>query len=286
MPNLRLALPNKGRMYHAVLELLSDAGLEVRGGRHERALVAQIGDDIEALFVRAGDIPELVADGVVDAGITGWDLVCESDQDLDVLLDLQLGRCSLVVATPTSAGIDSVRDIPDHSRVATAFPHLTVKFFASRNKQIVVVPVSGAAEAAPQLGIADAVVDLSSTGSTMKMNGLQQIDRVLESSARLITRPAREDNRYLDELTVALQSVLEAKDKRYLMANIPRESVPQLMGVLPGLNGPTVVDILDNEHAVAVHAVVDAHELYRTIAELKALRAEGILITRIERLMP
>lgn len=150
-----------------------------------------------------------------------------------------------------------------------------------------VVPVSGAAEIAPHLGIADIVVDLTSTGSTLKMNGLREVGTVLESSARLVACKGNpvDTQQKLDELKQALGSVLAARDKRYLMANVPKDSLIRVREVLPGLNGPTVVDVLDGGAFVAVHAVVPAKTIYRTINALKALGCEGILVTRIERLM-
>jgi ATP phosphoribosyltransferase len=155
-----------------------------------------------------------------------------------------------------------------------------------------VVPVSGAAEIAPHLGIADIVVDLTSTGSTLRINGLREVATVLESSARLVTRRADaapvdlNKRRALDELVTALESVCHARGQRYVMANVPRAALDRVKEVLPGLNGPTVIDILNGGQHVAVHAVVPAASVYRTIARLKALGGAGILVTRIERLMP
>jgi ATP phosphoribosyltransferase len=154
------------------------------------------------------------------------------------------------------------------------------------------VPVSGAAEVAPHLGIADIIVDLTSTGSTLRMNGLVEVTTVLESTARLVTAAdggaARDaaKGRALDELVTALDSVLRARGQRYVMANVPRAALPQVREVLPGLTGPTVIDLLDGGSHVAVHAVVPAGGIFRTLARLKSLGAEGILVTRIERLMP
>jgi ATP phosphoribosyltransferase len=243
-----------------------------------------------ALFVRAQDIPEFVADGAADAGVTGFDLVTESGRTLEELADLQFGRCHLAVAAREDCGITRVEDIPDGARIATVFPRITANWFASRGKRVEVVPVSGAAEIAPHIGIADVIVDLVSTGSTLRVNGLREIATVLESTTRLVVAPgARADTgraRSLDELVAALSSVLAARGKRYVMANVPRAQLDEVKRVVPGLNGPTVIDIMNGGAFVAVHAVVAAATIYRTIADLKALGAEGILVTRIERLMP
>jgi ATP phosphoribosyltransferase len=283
---LKIALPNKGRLSEEVRELFNDAGLEVRV-RGERALTASLGGEFEAIFVRAQDIPEFVADGAAHAGVTGWDLVSEAGRELDLLMDLEFGKCRLVVAAREESGITSVDGVKNGMRVASCFPRLTQEFFTQRGQQVSVVPVSGAAEIAPHLGIADIVVDLTSTGSTLKMNGLREVCTVLESSARLVACKGNTQDaaRKLEELKQALGSVLAARGKRYLMANVPRRVLPSVREVLPGLNGPTVVDIMNSDF-VAVHAVVPAKTIYRTINSLKALGCEGILVTRIERLMP
>ena len=322
---LKIALPNKGRLAEEVRELFADAGLPVQV-RGERALAASLGGEFEAIFVRAQDIPEFVADGAADAGVTGWDLVCESERPLAELLDLEFGRCRLVVAAREESGIASLDDIavprardaerdfggpparagahasgtpgvPMPPRVATSFPRLTQRFFREAGREVTLVPVSGAAEIAPHLGIADIVVDLTSTGSTMRVNHLREVATIIHSTARLVTAAdgvAIQDagkGRALEELTAALGSVLRARGKRYVMANVPRAALDRVKQVLPGLNGPTVIDIanggaIGTSAMVAVHAVVSAATIYRTIAQLKALGGEGILVTRIERLMP
>ena len=293
---LKIALPNKGRLADDARELFADAGLEVRAVS-ERALTASLGGEFEAIFVRAQDVPEFVADGAADAGVTGWDLVCESERELDVLLDLEFGRCRIVVAARDESGIASVEAIAPGARVATVFPRVTRRFFERVGREVEVVPVSGAVEVAPHLGIADVVTDITSTGSTLRINGLREVTTVLESSARLVTArgvTAMESGakrRALDELVTALGSVLRARGRRYLMANVPRGALDRVKEILPGLNGPTVIDILNGGAPgagthVAVHAVVSASAIYRTITQLKALGAEGILVTRIERLMP
>ncbi len=284
---LRIALPNKGRLNTDCRDLLADAGLEVRASS-ERALTASLGGEFEAIFVRAQDIPEFVADGAADAGITGWDLVTESGRDLSSRLDLEFGRCRLVVAAREDSGIRTLDDIAGASRVATVFPNITRKFFATAGKPIEIVPVSGSVEVTPHLGIADIILDLTSTGSTLRVNGLREVATVLQSSARLITvaAPADADRaRTLDELVMALASVLAARGKRYIMANVPRARLDEVKRVLPGISGPTVIDVMNGGTMVAVHAVAAADTIYRTITQLKQLGGEGILVTRIERLL-
>ncbi len=288
---LKIALPNKGRLADKTRELLADAGLEVRG-RGERALTASLGDEFEALFVRAQDIAEFVADGAADAGVTGRDLVEEAGRELHELLDLEFGRCRLVVAAKEDTGITTLASLPHAARprVATVFPKLAARYFAGLGRPVEIVPVSGAAEIAPHLGIADLIVDLTSTGSTLKVNGMREVATVLQSSARLVTSPATFADPArrgpLEGLATALASVLRARGQRYVMANVPRSALDRVRAVLPGLNGPTVIDIMNGGSCVAVHAVVAAKSIYRTIADLKSLGGEGILVTRIERLTP
>ena len=286
---IRIALPNKGRLAEATRELLERAGLEL-DITSDRALQASLGGEFQAIFVRANDIPEFVADGAADFGITGRDLVVESRRAVTELLDLGFGRCRLALAVREDAPVYALADVPDGARVATVFPRLTADCFARAGRTVTIVPVSGAAEIAPHLGVADMIVDLVSTGSTLKMNGLREVETVLESSARLIARTdLLEDGshaRTARELTAALESVLRAQNKRYVMANVPRAALDEVKRIMPGISGPTIIDVLDGGAHVAAHAVVEQREVYRTIAQLKEIGAEGILVTKIERLMP
>jgi ATP phosphoribosyltransferase len=282
---MRIALPNKGRLATDSRELFTDAGLDVRIAG-ERALTASLGGMFEAIFVRAEDIPELVCDGAAELGVTGWDLVAESGRDVACLLDLEFGRCRLVVAARDDSGIASLADLPAGARVATAFPKSASRFFAGIGRAVTLVPVSGAAEIAPHLGIADVIVDLVSTGSTLRVNGLRELHTIETSSARLVARPGAGDGPEVLGLVAALESVIRAKGQRYVMANVPRERLADAQRVLPGINGPTVVDVLNGGDHVALHAVVRAECVYRTIGELRALGASGVLVTRIERFVP
>jgi ATP phosphoribosyltransferase len=281
----RIALPNKGRLQDDVKALLDDAGLPIRG-KSERSLTASLGGEFEAIFVRAQDIPEFVADGAADLGITGADLVAESGRLLTELLDLQFGKCRLVVAAREESGLTAVDQLTGRPRVASVFPRLTRAFFESKGIAVDVVPVSGAAEIAPHLGIADIVVDLTSTGSTLKVNGLREVATVMDSTARLIGRDEVANQGWAQELTLALSSVLRARTQRYLMANVPKDKLDEVRERLPGLNGPTLSEVLGGGRFVAMHAVVPATTVYKTVAALKGLGCEGILVTRIERLMP
>lgn len=286
---IRIALPNKGRLSERALQLFEQAGLKP-AFRVDRALVASLGDDFQAIFVRAADVPEYLADGAADLGVTGLDLVEESGRNVEQVLDLGFGRCRLVVAVRDDSIATSATDLPAGTRVATSFPRVASRYFEALGIPIEIARVSGSTEIAPHLGIADVIVDLTSTGSTLRVNGLREIDTILNSSAHLIARQesltdhAKRDA--IHDLATAIESVLRAQEKRYLMANVPRAKLDEVRRVIPGLSGPTIVEVLDSGSWVAAHAVVDADAVYQTIARLKELGAEGILVTRIERLMP
>jgi len=285
---MRVALPSKGRLSERALELFELAGLRP-AFLADRALVASLGE-FEAIFVRAADIPEYVADGAAEVGVTGADCVAESGRKVAEVLDLGFGRCRLVVAAREESTVESARDLPAGIRVATSFPRCANMYFQSLGIPIAIAPVSGATEIAPHLGVADVIVDLTSTGSTLKVNGLREIGTVLESTARMIANPAALADEKLrsqiEGIATGLESVLRAQEKRYLMANVPKDRLDEVRAVIPGISGPTIVEVLDSGTWVAAHAVVDADAVYRTIAKLKALGATGILVTRIERLMP
>lgn len=286
---LKIALPNKGRLSQDTKELFNDAGLEVRA-LSDRALTASLGGEFEAIFVRAQDIPEFISDGAADVGITGLDLISEANLPLDVRLDLGFGRCRLSVAAREDGKLKKLSDLPPNSRIATSFPNATRRFFEDAGIPVEVVRMSGAAEIAPHLGIADVIVDLVSTGSTLKTNGLSEIATILTSTAHLVCTKDRsgwgaDREEALLELTTALDSVIKARGQRYLMANVPRDQLDRVKEIVPGINGPTVIDVMNGGRFVAVHSVVPAASIYKTINALKSLGGEGILVTRIERLM-
>jgi ATP phosphoribosyltransferase len=283
-------VPNKGVMADSVLQLLVDAGLDPRSHLGARALEAPIGEGFDAVFVAAANIPEFVADGAADAGITGWDLVCESGRPLEMRLDVELAPCRLVLAAPAGSEVASIEAVADGTRVATVFPRLTRQFFAEAGVGAEVVEVSGAVEITPRLGVADLIVDLVATGSTLRANQLVEIATLLTSSARLVTRTESENDddvgSRLEELTLALGSVVQARKQRYVMANVERARLEEVRRILPGIGGPDIVELLDGGALIAVQAVVALSSVSATISALKAIGATGIVVTRIERFIP
>lgn len=282
---LRLAVPNKGRLVEPTLGLLHDAGLVFE--EHDRSLVARVQNyDLDILFVRTNDVIEFVGDGVADLGVTGIDLLSESGVDLPRLRALGYGHCRLEAAVPNDTGYRAVEDLAG-LRVATAHPRTTRAFFGSRNVPVEVIPISGAVEVAPRLGLAEAIVDLVSTGSTLVMNGLRPIAEVLASEAVLVANVDAREQR-ADELAAIdtmLSSVIAARGRKYLMMNAPTARLDEVTAVLPALESPTVIP-LSHDGMVAVHSVVGADDVWGLLPRLKASGASGILVLPIEKLVP
>ena len=282
---LRLAIPNKGRLVEPTVALLRDAGLVFEAG--ERALTARVQNfDLDLLFVRTNDIVEFVNDGVAELGITGLDLVAESGSDVPQLRCLGYGRCRLTVAVPNDSPFQTAADLAG-LRVATSHDRLTRKFFADRGIPVNVVPVSGAAEVAPRLGLAEAIVDLVSTGSTLGVNGLRPMEEVFASEAVLIANKEAcvKHGPTFDAIQVMLQATLAARDRKYLMMNAPKSKLAELEDLLPGLESPSVIP-LAHEGMIAIHSVVEADQVWSLLPKLKSAGASGILILPIEKLVP
>ncbi len=282
---LRLAIPNKGRMVEPTLRLLHDAGLVF--DEHDRSLVARVQNfDLDVLFVRTNDIIEFVGDGVADLGITGVDLLTETGAELPRIRDLGYGRCRLAAAVPNDTPYQAVDDLAG-LRVATAHPNTTRRFFESRSIPVDVIPISGAVEVAPRLGLAEAIVDLVSTGSTMVMNGLRTIGDVLSSEAVLVANPAAHRDRgdELASIDTMLSAVIAARGRKYLMMNAPAAKLAELEALLPGLESPSVVP-LAHDGMIAIHSVVGSDDVWGLLPRLKAAGASGILVLPIEKIVP
>ncbi len=282
---LRLAIPNKGRLLESTLGLLHDAGLVFE--EHDRSLVARVQNHpLDILFVRTGDVIEFVNDGVADAGVTGGDILAESGVDLPVLRQLGYGRCRLVAATPADSPYEAISDLAG-VRIATSHPNVTRRFFAEQGIPVEVISLSGAVEVAPRLGLADAIVDLVSTGSTLAMNGLRAIGDLLASEAILLTNPQaiRQRPDELDGIVTMLGSVIAARGRKYLMMNAPAAKLGELEALLPGLESPSVIP-LAHAGMIAIHSVVGADEVWGLLPRLKGAGASGILVLPIEKILP
>jgi ATP phosphoribosyltransferase len=280
---MRIAVPNKGRLHDPSVELLERAGLHIESGADRKLYADTVDPDVTVLFARAADIPEYVRDGAAAVGITGLDQMRESGHELEELVDLEFGSCRLVLAAPEDGDIASVEDVAGKT-VATEFPTIARNYFAEKGVDADVVEVTGATELTPHVEMADAIIDITSTGTTLRVNRLAVVDEVLASSVRLFARPDVVDDPKVKQLVTAFQSVIAAEDKRYVMMNAPRDSLDDVREVLPGLGGPTVMDVAGDD-MVAVHAVVDERLVFEVVNDLKRVGASGILVTEIERLV-
>lgn len=284
-PRLRLAIPNKGRLVEPTLRLLHDAGLVF--DEHDRMLVAKVQNhDLDILFVRTNDIIEFVGDGVADLGVTGDDLISESGAELPRIRALGYGRCRLAAAVPNDSPYQTVTDLAG-LRVATAHPNTARRFFAEQRIPVEIIPISGAVEVAPRLGLAEAIVDLVSTGSTLVMNGLRQVGDVLASEAVLVANPTahRERAEELAAIDTMLSAVIAARDRKYLMMNAPATTLPEIERLLPALESPTVIP-LAHAGMIAIHSVVGADDVWGLLPRLKSAGASGILVLPIEKIVP
>ena len=274
---LRIAVPSKGRLREPAIELLHDAGLgpETPG---DRALAFPCRNaPVEVLLVRAADVPEYVQDGVVDCGITGLDIVRERGADVTELVRLGFGACSLEAAVPTESTVQTLDDLRG-ARVATSFPRLAGDLLPG----VELVDVSGSVELAPRLGLADAIVDLVSSGSTLRTNGLRSVGRLLESEAVLIG--PREPRDEAQQLAGVFRSVVDARGARYLMLNAPEASLEAICALVPGSRAPSVLPLAE-PGMVAVHSVVPAQEVWRLLPALEAAGASSILLVPLERML-
>jgi len=275
---LRIAVPSKGRLREPAIELLHDAGLgpETPG---DRALAFPCRNaPVEALLVRADDVPEYVQDGVVDCGITGLDIVRERGADVRELVPLGFGACTLDAAVQAESPLGSLEELRG-ARVATSFPRLAAELLPA---PIELVDVHGSVELAPRLGLADAIVDLVSSGSTLRTNGLRSVGTLLESEAVLIAPPdPHPDAR---QLAGVFRSVVDARGARYLMLNAPEDALEAICALVPGSRAPSVLP-LALPGMVAVHSLVPAADVWRLLPQLEAAGASSILLVPVERML-
>lgn len=281
---LRLAIPNKGRLLEPTLALLRDAGLVFED--LSRALVATAENvPLDVLAVRTEDIVEFVGDGAADLGITGADLLAEAGAELPILLELGYGRCRLAAAVPTDDRARAVDDLVGR-RLATSHPATTRRTFEAWRIPVEVVPMSGAVEVAPRMGLADGIVDLVATGSTLVMNGLRSVGVLLESQAVLLgpTSASKASRALIADVETMFGAVVSGRRRKYVMMNAPRVALEAIEAILPGLESPSVIP-LAHEGMVAVHAVVGADEVWGLLPRLRAAGASGILVVPVEKLV-
>ena len=284
---IRLALPNKGRLQQPTIDLMRTAGLFFETTDRALSVMAR-NADVELLFVRTEDVPEMVDDGVAELGITGQDLLAEHCTGLEVLAELGYGHCRLAAAVPTGSPVEKFEDFSG-LRVATAHPRASARFFNERQIEVTVVPLRGSVEVATKLGVADGIVDLVSTGSTLVVNGLREVGVVLDSQAVLVASPAPRNgeaarNGETGRVATAIKAVVAGRGRRYLLLNAPFAAVEEIARLIPGLEAPTVVPLAE-EGMVAIHSVVGADDIWNLLPRLEDAGGTGILVIPIEQLV-
>ena len=283
---IRIALPSKGRISDPAVKLLEKAGIGLKDNINRKLFSETIDEDISVMFTRAADIPEFVADGAADMGMTGLDLIKEKEVNVEILEDLNFGKAKLVLAAPEDSDINNLSDIKYGSMVATEFPHLTEKYLKTKGLLAKIVELSGSTEIAPFIGVADIIADLTSTGTTLKMNHLKIIDIILESSIKLIAnkKSFQEKNKKIEAIRTGIKGVLDAEGKKLVMMNVSEKFLNDVKQAMPGLTGPTVSNVL-SDGMMAVHAVVDERNVFELVNKLKNIGARDILVIPIERII-
>ena len=284
--NLKLAVQKKGRLTDKTLELLKLCGLDIEN-YSERLVVTVRNFPLDILFLRDDDIPEYVQDGVADVGIVGENVVFEKQAKIKIQEKLGFGRCSLILAHPNDKELKEIGDL-NGKTIATSYPKILRSFLDKNKLDSKLIELSGSVEIAPSLGVADLICDIVSTGNTLMMNKLKKSFKVFDSEAVLISseKEFEDVNKkvILNDILKRIRSVLTARTSKYLMMNIPKDSLEKVIKLIPALKSPTILHLAD-EHLLAVHAVVPANTFWDIIDDLKAAGASGILLLPIENLI-
>ncbi|MGN1362771.1 MAG: ATP phosphoribosyltransferase [Methanobrevibacter sp.] len=285
---LKIAIPSKGRISDPSIEILERSGLKLKDSTNRKLMSKTFNPNIDVMFTRASDIPTFVEEGIVDMGITGYDLIKEKDANIEELFDLNFGQTKLVLASPETSNINSVNDLTSNMRVATEFPNLTKRYLEKNGiKDIEIVKLAGSTEIAPLIGIADAITDLTSTGTTLKTNHLKIVDVILESSIKLIANKdsLKEKESLINAVETGIKGVINAGNKKLLIMNVNKDDLNKVKDVIPAMSGPTVSEILSKEDMVAVQTVVDEEVVFTLVNNLRLAGAKDILVVPIERVI-
>jgi ATP phosphoribosyltransferase len=282
LKTLKIAIQKSGRLNEKSVELLKNCGLNF--DNYKSSLISPVSNfPLEILFLRDDDIPEYVQDGIADLGIVGENVIEETEVKVNYLQRLGFGKCALKIAITNNSDITDLQHLNGKS-IATTYPAILGKFLKENNIQSDIRNISGSVEIAPGLGLADAICDLVSTGGTLKSNGLKPFADVMSSEAVLIGRKGDEDNILIQELIQRIQSVLRAKETKYVVLNIERQNLPKIMSLLPGVKSPTVVPLAEADW-VAVHTVIPERDFWDRISSLKQAGAQGIVVMPIEKII-
>jgi ATP phosphoribosyltransferase len=282
--NLKIALQKQGKLADGSTALLRKCGIKFSNGQGK--LRTESSDfPLEIFFLRDDDIPDYVADGVADIGIVGQNILNENPKPVDVIEPLGFGRCRLSLAVPKSFRYVSIDDLRG-KRIATSYPRILSEFFASKSINADIHQISGSVEIAPSIGLADAVCDLVSSGSTLFSNGLREVVTVLDSEAVLISRRniSAESKQILSKLLFRIRSVNASEQNKYILLNAPLNAVEKITTILPGMKSPTVMP-LAQEGWVSMHSVIGEHDFWEVVSKLKAAGAEGILVLSIDQMI-
>jgi len=279
---LKIAIQKSGRLNEKSVELLKNCGLNFEN--YKSSLISPVSNfPLEILFLRDDDIPEYVQDGIADLGIVGENVIQETEVNVSYLQKLGFGKCSLKIAVPNNTGISDIADLNGKS-IATTYPVILKKHLQDLGITADIRTISGSVEISPGLGLSDAICDLVSTGGTLKSNGLVPFSDVMSSEAVLIGRPGSENEDLIQELIQRVQSVLRAKETKYVVLNVERNNLEQVLALLPGVKSPSVVPLAESDW-VAVHTVIPERDFWSRISQLKQAGAQGIVVMPIEKII-
>lgn len=282
--NLKIAIQKSGRLHEESVKLLNDCGIGVKNGNSQLKSVAD-NFPLEAYFLRDDDIPQYVEDGVAHIGIVGENVVYEKNKSVDIVESLGFSKCRLSIAVKKTDTYNDSRFL-EGKKIATSYPFLTQKFLNENKINAEIHEISGSVELAPGIGLADVVCDLVSSGSTLFMNGLQEVQIILQSQAVLIKSKelANRHQKLLDQLIFRIRAVRKAKRNKYVLLNAPNHSLDKIIKLLPGMRSPTVLPLAESGWS-SVHSVLNEDEFWEKIEQLKAAGAEGILVIPIEKMI-
>jgi ATP phosphoribosyltransferase len=279
---LKIAIQKSGRLNEKSVELLKNCGLNFEN--YKSSLISPVSNfPLEILFLRDDDIPEYVQDGIADLGIVGENVIEETEVEVSYLQRLGFGKCSLKIAVPNNNDIQSLADLGGKA-IATTYPVILGKFLKKEGITADIRTISGSVEISPGLGLSDAICDLVSTGGTLKSNGLKPFADVMSSEAVLIGSKNIENSDLVQELIQRIQSVLRAKETKYVVLNVPKANLPEILGLLPGVKSPSVLPLAE-EGWVAVHTVIPERDFWSRISQLKQAGAQGIVVMPIEKII-
>lgn len=282
MKTLKIAIQKSGRLNEKSVELLKNCGLSFEN--YKSSLISPVSNfPLEILFLRDDDIPEYVQDGIADLGIVGENVIEETEVAVSYLQRLGFGKCSLKIAITNNSDITDIQGLNGKS-IATTYPVILGKFLAKQNIDADIRTISGSVEISPGLGLSDAICDLVSTGGTLKSNGLKPFADVMSSEAVLIGSKGSENDDLIQELIQRIQSVLRAKETKYVVLNVERTNLPDILKLLPGVKSPSVLPLAE-EGWVAVHTVIPERDFWSRISQLKQAGAQGIVVMPIEKII-